>query len=208
MLFLPTFLMGGTLPVLVRGLTRNWVELGQRLARLYWVNTAGACFGTIAAGFFFLPMVGLRRTLEIAVALNLFAGVFALCLSHRKQAFVPALGSESRPERQDSRLRLVCLALVGASAMAYEIGWTRLLATQLGSSTYAFTLMLATFLVGIVLGGVAFDWWTRRHTARRITIALTQTLTALASHAWSSFPECLSCCLQSCVQRTNPFAAC
>ncbi len=29
-LFLPTFLIGGTLPVLVRGLTRNAAELGAR----------------------------------------------------------------------------------------------------------------------------------------------------------------------------------
>ena len=61
MLFLPTFLMGGTLPMLVRGLARDSAELGGRLARLYWVNTAGACFGTVAAGFFFLPTIGLRR---------------------------------------------------------------------------------------------------------------------------------------------------
>src|SRR5712692_3083243 len=52
-LFVPTFLMGGTLPMLVRGLARDGAEFGRRLARLYWVNTAGACFGTVAAGFFF-----------------------------------------------------------------------------------------------------------------------------------------------------------
>src|ERR1700730_8290481 len=52
-LFLPTFLMGGTLPVLVRGLARDSAELGTRLARLYWVNTAGAVAGTFAAGFLF-----------------------------------------------------------------------------------------------------------------------------------------------------------
>ncbi len=67
--------------------------------------------------------------------------------------------------------------------MAYEVGWTRLLATQLGSSTYAFTLMLATFLTGIVLGSAAFEWWTRRHPAKRSVFALTQTLTALTSLA-------------------------
>jgi len=46
--------------------------------------------------------------------------------------------------------------------MAYEIGWTRLLSTQLGSSTYAFTLMLATFLAGIVFGSAIFERWNRR----------------------------------------------
>jgi spermidine synthase len=77
-LFLPTFLMGGTLPVLVRGLTRNAAELGTRLSRLYWINTAGAVAGTFLAGFVFLPWLGLRRSLGIAVTLNLLAGALAL----------------------------------------------------------------------------------------------------------------------------------
>ena len=50
---LPTFLMGGTLPVLVRGLTRNAAELGARLSRLYWINTAGAVAGTFRGWIFF-----------------------------------------------------------------------------------------------------------------------------------------------------------
>ena len=85
-LFLPTFLMGGTLPVLVRGLTRNAAELGARLSRLYWINTAGAVAGTFAAGFLFLPSLGLRRTLGIAVALNLAAGALALFLAREEPA--------------------------------------------------------------------------------------------------------------------------
>ena len=34
-LFIPTFLMGGTLPILVRGITRNSAELGIRSSQLY-----------------------------------------------------------------------------------------------------------------------------------------------------------------------------
>ncbi len=200
-LFLPTFLMGGTLPILVRAVTEDSKDLGKRLARLYWVNTAGAVAGTIAAGFVLLPTVGLQATFEIAVGLNLLAAALALLFS-RNQAGesasdpepLPAVpsGSSARREKRDSKatpafempwLLLVCFAVVGATAMAYEIGWTRLLATQLGSSTYAFTLMLATFLTGIALGSGAFEWWTRRYPAKRSTFALTQTLTALASLA-------------------------
>ena len=73
-LFIPTFLMGGTLPVLIKGLARSSAEVGPRLARLYWVNSAGAVAGTLAAGFVFLPELGLKLTLGIAVALNLVAG--------------------------------------------------------------------------------------------------------------------------------------
>jgi spermidine synthase len=193
-LFLPTFLMGGTLPVLVRGLTRNAAELGARLSRLYWINTAGAVAGTFAAGFIFLPSLGLRRTLGAAVALNLVAGALALVLAREE----PATTSSDRmslPERVElppssapSRFFLICFAIVGATAMSYEIGWTRLLSTQLGSSAYAFTLMLGTFLAGIVLGSALFERWSRRRgEPGSMTFAVTQTLTALAALAFLVF---------------------
>jgi spermidine synthase len=191
-LFLPTFLMGGTLPVLVRGLSRGKGGLGQRLARLYWVNTAGAVAGTFAAGFLFLPVLGLRLTVAVAVGLNILAGGLALLLSRTEVETTAAPATESASARgvAPSRFLLACFAVVGASAMAYEIGWTRLLSTQLGSSTYSFTLMLATFLTGIVIGSAAFEWWTRRHEVHRTTFAVTQTLTALAALAFLvSFPR-------------------
>ena len=186
-LFLPTFLMGGTLPVLVRGLARNAAELGARLSRLYWINTAGAVAGTFAAGFIFLPSLGLRRTLGIAVALNLAAGALALFLAREEPAPSSSknLGAPGKMEAPvssaPSKFFLVCFALVGATAMSYEIGWTRLLSTQLGSSTYAFTLMLGTFLTGIVLGSALYERWSRKRAPDAMTFAVTQTLTALAA---------------------------
>ena len=203
-LFLPTFLMGGTLPVLVRGLTRNAADLGARLSRLYWVNTAGAVAGTFAAGFVFVPALGLRWTLGIAVALNLVAGGLALALAREEPARESAQSKHSLQERSEPlpssvpsdtlRVRsaapkffLVYFAVVGATAMSYEIGWTRLLSTQLGSSTYAFTLMLGTFLAGIVLGSALFERWSRRREPGAMTFAVTQTLTAVAALAFLVF---------------------
>lgn len=204
-LFLPTFLMGGTLPVLVRGLTRDAAELGARLSRLYWVNTLGAVAGTFIAGFFLLPALGLRWTLGIAVVLNAMAGALALLFASHQPArtatepqdlrgsnFEAALdrGSSGRfasSHPVSAKFLLACFAMVGATAMSYEIGWTRLLATQLGSSTYAFTLMLGTFLAGIVLGSALFERWSRRHETGAMTFAATQTLTALATLAFLVF---------------------
>ncbi len=186
-LFLPTFLMGGTLPVLVRGVTQTSAQLGARLSRLYWINTAGAVAGTFAAGFLFLPSLGLRRTLAIAVTLNFIAGGLAFLVSRKENnasSVVHAHVSESDAHLTSlapSKFLLASFALVGATAMSYEIGWTRLLSTQLGSSTYAFTLMLGTFLTGIVLGSALFEKWNRRHEPSATTFAVTQTLTALAA---------------------------
>ena len=199
-LFMPTFLMGGTLPVLVRGVMRDSAELGARLSRLYWINTAGAVAGTFAAGFLFLPSLGLRLTLGIAVAMNLAAGALALILAREGSPATSSESDESRPTENrvalptpapndpaPSRFFMICFALVGATAMSYEIGWTRLLSTQLGSSTYAFTLMLGTFLAGIVVGSALFEGWSRSHAPSALTFSITQTFTALAALAFLIF---------------------
>ncbi len=182
----PTFLMGGTLPILVRGLTRSSAELGTRLSRLYWVNTAGAVIGTLFAGFVLLPAIGLRLTVAVSVGFNLLAGVVALICSRSFDAGVtPAPTRARESSRPQPYFLLAGFGVVGATAMAYEIGWTRLLATMLGSSTYAFTLMLATFLAGIVLGSFAAEkWLARGHSVSLGTFAGTQTATALAAIAF------------------------
>lgn len=47
---------------------------------------------------------------------------------------------------------LAAIAVSGAAAMIYEVCWTRTLSMIIGGSTYAFTVMLSTFLSGIFLG--------------------------------------------------------
>src|SRR5262249_3840749 len=51
---------------------------------------------------------------------------------------------------------LTVFALSGFAAMLCEVGWTRVLSLTLGSSVYAFTLMLAAFLTGPAGGAALF----------------------------------------------------
>jgi len=202
-LLLPTFLMGGTLPVLVGGLTRESQELASRVSRLYWVNTLGAVAGTVLAGFVLLPRFGLRATVGAAVALNIVAGAAALLISktRTKRSPSPAGASVSSPtgvrvaqgglaaEPRAGLFLAMTFGAVGATAMAYEIAWTRMLAIMLGSSTYAFTLMLAVFLAGIVLGSAFFELVQKFLRRRAVfpsmsTYAVTQTLTAFCAVAF------------------------
>jgi spermidine synthase len=175
-LFIPTFLMGGTLPVLVRGVTRNPVQLGLRVSQLYWVNTFGALTGTLISGFVLLPALGLRLTVGVAVALNIIAGLIALRIakefanaSEVRGSTSPKVSVGKLPQELSPQFLLILFAVVGATAFAYEIAWTRLLALELGSSTYAFTLILAAFLAGTVIGSMAFQRFYRG--ARKVGMA-------------------------------------
>lgn len=51
------------------------------------------------------------------------------------------------------RLLILCgFGLSGAAALIYEVVWTRALSLSLGSTTYALSIMLASFMAGLALG--------------------------------------------------------
>src|SRR5258708_29341646 len=71
--------------------------------------------------------------------------------------------NDERPVRQapssalGSRLATLLLAtacLTGLSSFIYEIAWIRMLSLVLGASTYSFEIMLASFILGLALGGL------------------------------------------------------
>src|SRR5439155_9302155 len=65
-------------------------------------------------------------------------------------------GSEPREATSPSAAWILpAMLLSGAVSFAYEVLWTRLLGHLVGSSLRAFATMLASFLLGIALGGAA-----------------------------------------------------
>jgi len=190
-LFIPTFLMGGTFPILVQSMRRHSAELGNRVSLLYWINTLGAVAGTLLSGFVLLPVFGLHITVALAALLNLLAGLIALRVA--KSAGIaqgiagsPAKAPSPAPEmtRDASTFLLFLFGVVGSTAFAYEITWTRLLSITIGSSTYAFTLMLATFLLGSAIGSMFFQRYSARSRVVSLaTFSRTQTWTGIVAAA-------------------------
>lgn len=161
----PTILMGATLPVLVRWYTRDLRGSGKPVSSLYAVNTFGAAAGVALAGFYLIPRVGLLATIFVAVAMNYLLGVVAAVASFasggvgtRGSASSTLVGSPkvqdalSRVPTWDSRLILVASFLMGLTSIADEVFWSRILVLHLGSSVYAYSLMLFSFLIGIAVG--------------------------------------------------------
>ncbi|MGH7266612.1 MAG: fused MFS/spermidine synthase, partial [Candidatus Rokuibacteriota bacterium] len=164
LLAVPTACMGATLPILAQFIAPRIEGLGSRVGRLYAVNTTGAVLGTAAAGFLLLPTVGVALTNLLAVALNVAVGATAILVGWKVRgeavpaaapmAAAPAAGSAT-PDPAARRTAIAALGTVavsGALSMVYEVGWARTLALVLGSSVYAFTVMLTTFLIGLAAG--------------------------------------------------------
>jgi spermidine synthase len=58
----------------------------------------------------------------------------------------------ARPGRLAAWGALLVLCVSGLCSLIYEVAWSRLLSQVLGSSVYAFSAMLTTFLIGIAAG--------------------------------------------------------
>jgi len=68
-LFIPTFLMGGTLPIWFAAFTQKSGELGGRVSQLVLGQYSRSGSRTLISGFILASHVGLRFTISCAVAM-------------------------------------------------------------------------------------------------------------------------------------------
>jgi spermidine synthase len=150
-----TLLMGATLPA-VASAARAARGGAAWLGSLYAANTAGAVIGALAAGFYLLRVHDVSIATFVAVAVNLAtAGAAWACGAGRVHA--PPRVAEPAALRPTAASAPVYAAAVlsGFAALAAEVLWTRHLSLLIGSTVYAFALILAVFLAGLAAGAAA-----------------------------------------------------
>lgn len=159
---IPTVCMGGTIPFLTRGISKNVVEATRVHATVYAVNTTGAFMGAFAAGFFLIPIYGLPATMMKTSLLNFGAFLFFLVTPKLRQPFdiqpqpikpidepVPAI---TYAPRFPPLLLYVIAFLSGFYVMSLENVLIRITNLSLGSSSYSFTIIVAVFILSIAAG--------------------------------------------------------
>ena len=158
---IPTVAMGGTLPILTRGLVRSGAPIGPSIARLYFVNTIGAAAGALLGGLWLLPSVGAVAAARWIALGNIGVGLVAaaLALAPRVEDEPDAPSAERSAPRGEVRRGMLMgvAALMGFASLVLEVAWTRVFAMVFGSSAQAFALMLTAFLVGIAAGSAAAE---------------------------------------------------
>ena len=186
-LLLPTTLMGATLPIV-----SQWVSERRRLFQgsigvLYGINTVGACFGALLAGFTLLPTFGLSATNTTFALVNLALCAVVLAtdafLSERLEPSDDFGEDDAESEQEFDELEteavgisktsdpipgwlagavLGAFALSGAISMSYQVLLRRAYVIILGSSTYSFTLILTAFLIGLGVGSAVMSPFVKR----------------------------------------------
>ncbi|MCD6117800.1 fused MFS/spermidine synthase [bacterium] len=163
-LLIPTFLMGGTLPLLSKYFVRQKEEIGKKVGLLYAVNTLGAMCGCFLTGFLLLEIFGINKTIQIAALVNIFLGVIFFLLSMHFDSKGDSIGYRKEPElikTEQVNYKIIGLLIVGFGlsgfiSLSFEVLWSRLLVFKLHTTVYAFSIMLTTFLAGLGLGSLLF----------------------------------------------------
>ncbi len=166
-ILVPTFLMGGTLPVLIKRFSTAETKIGHEAGFFYGLNTVGAVIGTIACGYFLLRLLGMQYTIVVAVAVNLLVAVAAWIVGNLKretQTLAPAVAADAEVKSSEpsiytsaeKKMVLIAIGLSGFCALAYEVFWTRMLNLFLHNNIFSFTAILGTFLVGIAVGSLIY----------------------------------------------------
>ena len=153
---IPATLMGGTLPPLLAAIRPRLESIGQETGRLYAANTAGAIVGVIVTGFLLVPALGIRGAAISAATLNFLLAAAALFLSSRREMVTNAplaIAVPSGPVANiEWRMAITLYALAGGVALGYEVIWTQAIVQFLSTQAIAFTVVLATYLCGLVIG--------------------------------------------------------
>lgn len=193
MLLVPTALMGATLPLLSAALLRSNGPRSTSITRLYTRNLAGAICGSIVAGFLLLPTFGVRATIYIAALINILIGIVSIVADRRMEMqsnpgkdATPVSAEELQPGETsfaavagDARFWMACAFISGFVTIATQVAWTRLLTMIVGSSTYAFSIVVALFLMGLSGGSFVIARKSRAANLRQ-TVLRVELLTAVS----------------------------
>ncbi|HEX6716131.1 MAG TPA: fused MFS/spermidine synthase, partial [Pyrinomonadaceae bacterium] len=180
-LLVPTTLMGATLPVLAAVLVRSSRADSNSVTRLYACNLAGAILGTLVAGFVLLPALGVRITIAVAAVINVLIGIVAIVLQRRTDLDFREhpVHPEKNPANPVSNFWYFAALASGFVTISTQVSWTRSLTMIIGSSTYAFSIVVALFLIGLAIGA----WLVaRKDRSQRLRSAIlkVEALTALS----------------------------
>ncbi|WP_445178150.1 fused MFS/spermidine synthase [Pseudomonas sp. McL0111] len=145
---IPAVLMGGTLPVLVRSLA---ADPGKAGGQLYAANTLGAIIGTLLAAFVLIASLGVRGSALAAAMLNLLGAAGALWLQRQHPTPVAA-PVKHHSEKAPDRTALWLYSIAGGVALGYEVVWSQSIVQFMSTRTYAFAVVLATYLTGLFIG--------------------------------------------------------
>jgi spermidine synthase len=157
-MFLPTFLMGGTIPVLTQGLSKTYAQSSKTHAFIYSCNSFGAFVGCLFAGFYAIEAWGLSTALFYAGDLNIIIALLAWYWG-RDAVIEDAPAQVAGPDKKSAMpiKEFACIGAISFLSGAYtfiaENILIRMAGLSIGSTTYTYSIIVGAFILAIAVGG-------------------------------------------------------
>ncbi len=198
-IFVPTFCMGGTLPVLSEWVDRGQKQLGVTAGALYVANTTGAALGAIAVPFWLMPPLGLQGTVWAAAAANGGLALVAWRLSSRARILDTSSHMEqakARPAIETGNMKRglargvwLLAGISGVATFALQVLWNRAFAQVHENSMHSFAVIVALVILALAAGAQVARMALKRGVApsRLIAVAWTAAGVAIVAGPWLFF---------------------
>jgi predicted membrane-bound spermidine synthase len=149
----PTFFMGGTLPLLLDGLVDRDASVGSLTSFFYGLNIIGAVIGVLLTSYFAIPHLGMNGTSLAAGVGNLSIAVLAIvAFRSATPLHIPAKAGKSVP---GPGLFFSFLAVLsGLATIGYQIAWARYFSLFKTASVHLTAILLAVFLAALAAGSM------------------------------------------------------
>lgn len=154
--FIPTFFMGGLIPLASKLLIAQNKQVASRLGKIYALETLGSTLGGLLTGFVLLGTLGQTQTLIFAVTINFLTAVSIFFLKNSPQIQLENKKIKQKNISANSEnsktIALPAIFIAGFGALALQVAWIRIFKTYFTNTSYTFTLISALAILGLSLG--------------------------------------------------------
>ena len=174
----PTFFMGGTLPLLLDGIVERDGSIGSLTSLFYGLNILGAVGGVLLTGYFAIPALGMNGTSMAGGFGNLAIATLALLFF---RGIGPVHTVTREVERQPGPALFFCVLAVGSglAAIGYQVAWARYFSLFNDATVYLTAVLLAVFLAALAAGSMIMSRILARGYHPLRIVALLQPIAAL-----------------------------
>lgn len=163
--FVPTALMGATLPILIGQLVNRSANVGYSAGSLYRVNALGGVAGCMFGALLLFPFLGLQASVITAVLLNGLVAAIAVTAHFSDRSNHAANAAPLAAAPQQMRLSPpAARALVlssGFVSLSFEIYFLHLTSFVTATNAVILAIELGVFLLGIASGAREAGEWAK-----------------------------------------------